>query len=71
MTAAWIVDGLTTRAPLRANINRTRAIDTVWLLMDPAVFDRLTNDRGWTAQRYGTWFAGPALRLLNRSSRTT
>jgi AcrR family transcriptional regulator len=71
VTAAWIVDGLTARAPLRASIDRTRAIDTVWLLMDPAVFDRLTNDRGWTAQRYGTWFADTALRLLSRSSRIT
>lgn len=66
VTAAWIVDGLTTRAPLRANIDRTQAIDTTWLLVDPAEFDRLTNDRGWTARRYGTWFADTALRLLSR-----
>ena len=32
--------------------------------MDPALFDRLTADRGWTAERYGAWFADSALRLL-------
>lgn len=62
VTAAWIVDGLVARAPLRTD--RAQAIDTIWLLMDPAVFDRLTADRGWTAQRYGNWFADSARRLL-------
>jgi AcrR family transcriptional regulator len=62
VTAAWIVDGIAARAPLRTD--RAHAIDTLWLLMDPAVFDRLTADRGWTARRYGAWFADSALRLL-------
>ncbi len=60
--ASWIVDGVATRCPLRTD--RAEAIDTVWLLMDPALFDRLTTDRGWTPQRYGAWFADCALRLL-------
>ena len=64
-TAAWIVDGIAARSPLRTD--RAQAIDTVWLLMDPAVYDRLTTDRGWTAQRYGAWFAESALRLLTES----
>jgi TetR/AcrR family transcriptional regulator of autoinduction and epiphytic fitness len=64
-TAAWIVDGIAVRAPLR--IDQAQAIDTVWLLMDPAVFDRLTADRGWTAQQYAAWFADTALRLLTES----
>lgn len=60
--ASWIVDGVATRSLLRTD--RAEAIDTVWLLMDPALFDRLTTDRGWTPQRYGAWFADCALRLL-------
>lgn len=64
VTAAWIVDGLATLAPLRDGIDRAQAVDTVWLLMDPAVFDRLTTDRGWTAQRYGAWFADSTVHLL-------
>jgi AcrR family transcriptional regulator len=62
VTAAWIVDGIAARAPLRTD--RADAIDTLWLLMDPAVFDRLTADRSWTARRFGAWFADSALRLL-------
>ncbi|MBO0694442.1 MAG: TetR/AcrR family transcriptional regulator [Acidimicrobiaceae bacterium] len=62
VTAAWIVDGITARSTLRTD--RAEAIDTVWLLMDPAVFDRLTTDRGWTGQRFGTWFSSSVLRLL-------
>ena len=64
VTAAWIVDGMTSRAPLRPGIDRARAIDTVWLLMEPAVFDRLTSDRGWAPARFGAWFVDSALRLL-------
>lgn len=63
-TAAWIVDGLAARAALRSGFDRAEAIDVVWLLMEPAVFDRLTTDRGWTPERFGTWFADSTLRLL-------
>jgi hypothetical protein len=64
VTAAWIVDGLAARAPFRSGVDRAQAIDVVWLLMDPAVFDRLTADRGWTTERFGEWFADSTLRLL-------
>lgn len=64
VTASWIVDGLAARAALRPGVDRAQAIDVVWLLMDPAVFDRLTRDRAWTPQRFATWFADSALRLL-------
>jgi hypothetical protein len=40
------------------------AIDTVWVLMDPVVFDRLTRQRHWTLERYQGWFAGSIRRLL-------
>ena len=62
--AAWLVDGLLARSPLRDGLDRAAAIDTVWALMDPAVFCRLTGDRGWTAARAGRWFADSVLRLL-------
>jgi hypothetical protein len=32
--------------------------------MDPAVFDRLTSDRGWPPERFAAWFTDSALRLL-------
>lgn len=62
VTASWIVDGIAARTALR--VDRSQAIDTIWLLMDPAVFDRLTTERGWSARRYGAWFVDNALRLL-------
>jgi hypothetical protein len=63
-TASWIVDGVTARAVLRPGIDRVSAIDTVWMLMDPVVFSRLTRHRGWRPDRYASWFADSVTRLL-------
>jgi TetR/AcrR family transcriptional regulator, regulator of autoinduction and epiphytic fitness len=63
-TVAWIVDGLRRRTTLRAGVSRRLAIDEVWLLMDPAVYERLTRHRGWTPARYEKWFTETVLRLL-------
>lgn len=64
VTAEWIVDTLAAKAPLRQECSRQNAIETVWVLMDPAVFQRLVRNRGWTVQQYQTWFAGSLRRLL-------
>jgi AcrR family transcriptional regulator len=63
-TAGWIIDQLTRKAPRREGCSRQEAIDTVWILMDPAVFDRLTRQRHWTLQQYQRWFASSVDRLL-------
>ena len=63
-TASWIVDGVMTRAALRPELDRSASIDTVWILMDPAVFSRLTRHRGWRPDRYASWFADSVARLL-------
>src|SRR5450755_850707 len=62
--AAWLVDQLTARSSLRHGVGRDEAIDTVWLLMDPAVFTRLTSQREWTAARFQAWFTDTVTRLL-------
>src|SRR6201996_3605687 len=62
--AAWLVDGLRQRAALRDGLDRAEAVDTVWLLMDPAVYTRLTRVRGWAPDRFQAWFTGAVLRLL-------
>jgi AcrR family transcriptional regulator len=62
--ATWVVDGLLRRSPPRAGMDRATAIDTIWVLMDPALFCRLTVDRRWPAARFRRWFADSALRLL-------
>jgi AcrR family transcriptional regulator len=61
-TAAWIVDRIAARSPLRTD--HSEAVGTIWLLMDPVIFARLTTDLGWTAQHYGAWFIDSVLRLL-------
>jgi TetR/AcrR family transcriptional regulator, regulator of autoinduction and epiphytic fitness len=62
--AGWIVSELAARMPLRPGIDHARAVDVVWLLMDPAVFIRLTTDRGWSRQRFQEWFADSVARML-------
>jgi AcrR family transcriptional regulator len=63
-TAAWIVERVTGFSPLRPGWRTTDAVDTVWILLDPAVFDRLARQRGWTAERYQIWLADAVARLL-------
>jgi AcrR family transcriptional regulator len=63
-TAEWLVDHLTAVGPLRDGCTREEAVDTFWVLMDPAVFDRLTRHRGWAVERYERWLAGAISRLL-------
>jgi hypothetical protein len=64
VTARWLVDTMITKAPLRDGCTPNEAIDTMWILMDPAVHDRLTRQRHWTSRQYQEWFAGSAYRLL-------
>jgi hypothetical protein len=63
-TVAWIVDGVRERAPLRRGISRAHAIDQVWLVLDPAVYQRLTRYRGWGPAKYEAWFTDTIVRLL-------
>jgi TetR/AcrR family transcriptional regulator, regulator of autoinduction and epiphytic fitness len=63
-TVAWIVDGIRERAALRQDTTRRHAIDQVWLLMDPAVYQRLTQCRGWSPARYQRWFVDAVARLV-------
>jgi len=58
-TARWLVDALAALTPPHPD-----AADDLWLLMDPAIFDRLVRHRGWTPKRYGRWFARAAHSLL-------
>ncbi|HWC79292.1 MAG TPA: helix-turn-helix domain-containing protein [Pseudonocardiaceae bacterium] len=62
--AGWIVDQLAHKTPLGAGRVRQEAVDTVWILMDPAIFDRLTRQRRWSVRHYRHWLATSAGRLL-------
>jgi len=64
VTARWIVDGVGAKTPLRPGLATDDATESVWLLMDPVVFVRLTRRRRWPPARYEIWWAESVLRLL-------
>jgi TetR/AcrR family transcriptional regulator of autoinduction and epiphytic fitness len=67
--AAWLVDGILLRSALREGISRADAVDTVWTLMDPVIFCRLTGDRHWTPSRFQRWFTDTITQLLPSTAR--
>jgi AcrR family transcriptional regulator len=71
VTASWIVEGVSRVAALREGCSNEEAVDTVWLLMDPAVFDRLTRRRNWTPEQYERWFSRSVARLLTADAAAT
>ncbi len=62
--AKWIVDHLTRIQPLRHDLTTRDAIDSVWLLMDPVVHDRIVRRRRRARSHYRRWIADAILRLL-------
>jgi AcrR family transcriptional regulator len=66
-TAEWLVETLATTARLRDE--PSEAVETLWVLMDPVVFDRLVRNRGWTLEQYQRWWARSARRLLTSTER--
>jgi AcrR family transcriptional regulator len=62
--ASWLVDGIRRRQPLRDHFSPSAALDTVWVLMYPAVFCRLTRLRHWTPAQFRRWFSVSVSRLL-------
>jgi AcrR family transcriptional regulator len=63
-TAGWLVDAMARFAPLRPDQTRAEAVDGMWALMEPALFDRLVRHRGLPPAEYARWFARAARRLL-------
>jgi AcrR family transcriptional regulator len=68
VTARWMVDGVAGRAPLRSGLTTGAATESVWALMDPVLFVRLTRHRGWAPEAYESWWASSVLRLLTEQS---
>jgi len=64
ITARWMVNGVAALSPLRPGLTADDATESVWALMDPVLFVRLTRRRGWPPERYETWWAESVLHLL-------
>ena len=68
--ASWLVDGIMHRSALREGTDRAAAVNTVWTLMDPVVFCRLTGDRHWTTAHFERWFTDSVTRLVLSADNT-
>jgi AcrR family transcriptional regulator len=55
--ATWVVDRLIALGALHDEIGEDEAVDTLFALMEPALFDRLTRQRDWTLAQYEHWVA--------------
>ena len=52
------------RFGLPPGLRRQRAIDTVWTLTSPEVFDRLIRQRSWSASEYERWLGNAMICTL-------
>lgn len=48
---------LEARGALRPELSIAEAADLLWLLADPASFQRMVTQRGWAPERYESWLA--------------
>jgi hypothetical protein len=58
------VNALSRRFGLPAGMTRRRAIDTIWVLTAPELYDRLVRQRGWTPDDYEHWLASAMIAAL-------
>ncbi len=65
--AAGFVGFLVARHALREGVDRKRAGDVVWALIDPGMYQLLVNEMAWTPAQFRKWLAGTlADQLLRR-----
>lgn len=65
--AAGFVGFLVARHALRSGVDRKRAGDVVWALIDPGMYQLLVNEMAWTPAQFRKWLADTlADQLLQR-----
>ena len=62
--ARKVVGPLRDMKALTTDITCQEAVDLVWLVMDPALFDRLVRVRRWSTSRFKEWLASTLCRQL-------
>lgn len=60
----YFIDCIVANGPLRKELNRFTATETVWMLTSAEVYTLLVVDRGWSSEEYTTWLAETLIRLL-------
>lgn len=58
------IDDLAEAGGLRAGLDTEEAADTVWATNSPELYVMLTDERGWTGERYERWLLTTWSRLL-------
>jgi AcrR family transcriptional regulator len=61
-------DDLLATGEVRAGIERDELADTLWTLGSPELFLLLTQERGWSGERFSAWLATSWYRLLLRAA---
>ena len=59
-------DELLATGELRAGLERDELADTIWTMGSPELFLLLTQERGWSGERFSAWLASSWFRLLLR-----
>lgn len=55
--AAHVVADAASKGRLREGLDEEAAADVVWILIDPGLYHRLVNVRGWPPERFRDWLA--------------
>ena len=62
--ARRVVKRLAELDALNAGLRADEAADVAWLVGDPALYDRLVRERGWSTRRFEEWLARTLVRQL-------
>lgn len=63
-TQAALIDLLIENRPLRPGMDRRRAVDTYFALVNSTTYELLVIQRGWTLSQWQAWIAGVIAREL-------
>ncbi len=61
---SYFTDCLLANGPLRKNMDKSTATETLWTLTSAEVYNLLTKDRGWAVEEYEHWLSQTLIRLL-------
>jgi AcrR family transcriptional regulator len=60
----YFIDCVMANGPLRRDLSKLTAVETIWTLTSAEVYNLLVVDRGWSAEEYEFWLAETLTRLL-------
>ena len=60
----YFIDCVMANGPLRKNLDKQTAVETIWALTSAEVYNLFMEDRGWSAEEYEFWLTETLTRLL-------